>query len=110
MAPPDLKITHLRAFAAVAAAGSYAGAARSLAVAQPLLSRRVKALEAQLAVRLLERSRSRAPMTLTAAGRELLPRARAILESHDRLLARLAPPPHQNGRTHPFSPGPETGP
>lgn len=102
MAPPDLKITHLRAFAAVAAAGSYAGAARSLAVAPPLLSRRVKALEAQLAVRLLERSR--APVTLTAAGRELLPRARAILERHDRLLARLAPPPHQNGRTHPFSP------
>ena len=97
MAPPDLKISHLRAFAAVADAGGYMRAARRLAVAQPLLSRRVKLLEAQLNVRLLDRSRTRRPVALTAAGRALLPHALALLDRHDRVVAMAARPPRPNG-------------
>ena len=92
MAPPDLKISQLRAFAAVADAGGFVRAARRLAVAQPVVSRRVKMLEAQLNVRLLERSPSRKPAALIAAGRALLPHARALLDRHDRVVALAAAP------------------
>ena len=91
MAASDLKISHLRAFAEVAAAGSFTRAARRADCSQGAVSRRVQALEARLGARLFDRPQAR----LTAAGRTLLPLAQVLLARHDRLLAELGrqPPP-----------------
>lgn len=67
----------LRAFIAVAEERHFTRAALRLGVARSSLSRTIRRLEARLGVVLLERtSRS---VVLTAAGEELLPRAREIL-------------------------------
>src|SRR5690242_10864068 len=55
--------------AAVAAEGSLSRAAERLFVSQPALTRQIKQLEGQLGVQLF--TRSRAGMTLTAAGQAL---------------------------------------
>lgn len=76
MSTPDW--THIRAFLATAESGSLSAAARQLGLTQPTLSRQVAALEADLEVLLFERlGRS---LSLTDAGRELLPHARKMLE------------------------------
>ncbi len=64
-----LNPTHLRAFHAVAAEGSFSRAARALNVGQPTLSAQVKALEETYGVRLFER-RGRG-VALTDLGRAL---------------------------------------
>ena len=89
MATGDIDIRLLRAFAGVAAAGSFMAAARLAGCSQGAVSARVRALEARLGARLFERSRPHA--RLTAAGRRLLPGAQALLARHDRLLAGRAP-------------------
>src|SRR5215468_22395 len=77
-----MEIRQLRAFAAIAHAGSFTRAARELGVAQPALSQRLRALELELGVVLIERGNRTAG--LTDAGRDLLPRAERILaEVHD---------------------------
>jgi DNA-binding transcriptional LysR family regulator len=73
-------------FMAVADEGSFTHAARTLRIAQPSLSQQVQALERDLGANLFERT-SRG-LRLTAAGREFLPEARAILAAAQR--ARLA--------------------
>ena len=73
-------------FVAVAEAGSFTAAARKLRIAQPSLSQQVQALERDIGAALLERT-SRG-VRLTAAGREVLPEARAMLAAAQR--ARLA--------------------
>lgn len=73
-----MEITLLRAFAEVADAGSVSRAARRLGIAQPSLSVQLQRLETHLGVRLLDRHAR--GVTLTDAGRALLPRARRILE------------------------------
>jgi DNA-binding transcriptional LysR family regulator len=60
---------HLRAFHAIAVDGGVSRAARRLHVSQPTLSQQLKALEARHGVALFESRK--APLTLTAAGREL---------------------------------------
>ena len=67
----------LRAFVAVAEERHFGRAAERLFVAQPALSQTVKALEADVGVRLLDRSTRR--VDLTPAGARFLERARAIL-------------------------------
>jgi DNA-binding transcriptional LysR family regulator len=77
-----MEIRQLRAFAAIAHAGSFTHAARALGVAQPALSQRLRALELELGVVLVERGNRTAG--LTEAGRDLLARAERILaEVHD---------------------------
>jgi DNA-binding transcriptional LysR family regulator len=77
-----MEIRQLRAFVAIAHAGSFTRAARGLGVAQPALSQRLRALELELGVVLVERGNR--TVGLTEAGRELLPRAQRILaEVHD---------------------------
>lgn len=71
---------------AVAEEASFTLAARRLRIAQPSLSQQVLALERDLGAKLLERT-SRG-VRLTAAGREFLPEARAMLAASQR--ARLA--------------------
>jgi DNA-binding transcriptional LysR family regulator len=63
-------------FLAVAREGSFSRAADVLHVAQPAVSRQVAALEAEVGVRLLERSA--AGVTPTAAGARLLERGHAL--------------------------------
>ncbi|MBB3091522.1 LysR family transcriptional regulator [Nocardioides albus] len=77
-------LLHLRGFAAVADEMSVSEAALELGVDQPLLSRRLRALERELGVELLDRSRRQ--IALTPAGHALLPRARHLLDQADHLL------------------------
>jgi DNA-binding transcriptional LysR family regulator len=77
-------LLHLRGFAAVADEMSVSEAALELGVDQPLLSRRLRALEGELGVELLDRSRRQ--IALTPAGHALLPRARHLLDQADHLL------------------------
>jgi len=77
-----MEIGQLRALVAIAHAGSFTRAARSLGVAQPALSQRLRALELELGVVLVERGNR--TVGLTEAGRDLLVRAQRILaEVHD---------------------------
>ncbi len=70
----------MQAFVAVAEEGSFTAAARRLAVAQPALSRQVRALEEALGVTLLFRARRRVnSVELTVAGRVYLGEARRTL-------------------------------
>ena len=78
-----MELYHLRSFATVAEEGHLTRAADRLHVSQPAVSGQIKALEQSLGVRLFERTS--AGMTLTVAGRELLPLARRVLASADAL-------------------------
>jgi DNA-binding transcriptional LysR family regulator len=76
-----LDLDGLRAFAEVAARLSFLEAAEVLALSPSALTRRVKRLEADLQLVLLERTTRR--VALTRAGRELLPRAQRVLAETD---------------------------
>ncbi|MDY7115245.1 LysR family transcriptional regulator [Halomonas sp. SSL-5] len=67
----------LQAFLAVADSGSFSRAAEQLHLTQPAVSKRIAVLEGQVDARLFDRIGRR--VTLTEAGRVLLPRAREIL-------------------------------
>src|ERR1051325_9581351 len=72
-----MEIPQLRALVAIAHARSFTGAARALGVAQPALSQRLRALEVELGVVLIERGNRTGG--LTESGRTLLIRAERIL-------------------------------
>ena len=72
-----MEIHQLRYFVAVAEHGGMREAARASHVAQPSLSTQIQKLERELGQRLFDRSRT--GVTLTEAGRALLPRARGVL-------------------------------
>lgn len=72
-----MELHQLRYFVATAETGSASRAAARCHVAQPSLSQQIKKLETSLGVRLFDRLGT--GMTITDAGRALLPRARAIL-------------------------------
>lgn len=72
-----MKLEQLRSFEAVARIGNFTRAAEQLYVAQPSLSRQIVALESDLGTPLLRRGRS--GVTLTEAGKTLLPIARRML-------------------------------
>ena len=76
----DLK--QLDTFVRVAELGSFTGAASVLRVAQPALSRQVRALEIELRQPLLDRNGR--GVTLTSAGARLLAHARGILQQVER--------------------------
>src|SRR5260370_30312081 len=71
-------------FAAVAAEGNLTRAAERLFVSQPALTKQIKQLESQLGVRLF--TRSRAGMTLTAAGQALPGRTPDVLAGWEQAL------------------------
>lgn len=71
----------LQAFLAVADTGSFSRAAEQLHLTQPAVSKRIATLEGLLNSRLFDRIGRR--VTLTEAGRLLLPRARQILVTMD---------------------------
>ena len=74
-----MELYQLRGFAAVAELGHLTRAAERLHVSQPALSAQIKALEDELSVVLFERGAG--GMTLTAAGRQLLPEAERVISA-----------------------------
>ncbi|MFI5952952.1 LysR family transcriptional regulator [Cryptosporangium sp. NPDC051539] len=73
----------LRYLVAVADAGTVSAAAEVVRVTQPSLSRQLRGLERDLGVALFERGHGR--LTLSPAGRQLLPRVRDLLSRADDL-------------------------
>ena len=74
----------LRYFTAVAVEGNLTRAAERLFVSQPALTKQIKQLESQLGVPLFVRSR--AGMSLTAAGQELADRLPGVLAGFDQAM------------------------
>ncbi|HEU4533388.1 MAG TPA: LysR family transcriptional regulator, partial [Polyangiaceae bacterium] len=74
----DDRFEQLGTFRAVAELGSFTAAARRLGVGQPAVSKRLRALEARLDTRLVERSTT--GLALTPEGRAFYPRVAAALD------------------------------
>jgi DNA-binding transcriptional LysR family regulator len=80
----DVNTRLLRYFAVVAEEGNLTRAAERLFVSQPALTKQIRQLESQLAVRLFVRSRS--GMALTEAGQRLAVRVPAMLAEFDQIV------------------------
>ncbi len=80
----DLKLKDLRYLVAVADTRHFGRAAERSFVSQPTLSAQLKKLEEYLGVQLVERAPKR--VQLTAAGEEVVERARRILEASDEIV------------------------
>ncbi|EIK93257.1 LysR family transcriptional regulator [Pseudomonas sp. M47T1] len=76
-----MDLANLNAFIAIAECGSFSGAGERLHLTQPAISKRIAGLEQQLNVRLFDRLGRE--VSLTEAGRALLPRAYQILNVLD---------------------------
>ena len=83
-----MTLQQLAYFVALVDVGSFTGAADSLRVAQPTLSRQVRALEDELGSPLVQRGRH--ALTLTPAGEAVLPLARRMLADADAARAAVA--------------------
>ena len=79
-----MDIRHLRHFDTLAATGSFHRAARRLGLRQPALSQSIRALEADVGTRLVDRSPS--GTRLTPAGSAFLNEARHVLAALDRAI------------------------
>ncbi len=86
----DLRL--LRAFVYVAESGSISAAARVLDLTQPTLSRRIQTLERSVHASLIHRDTH--SMSLTEAGRVLLPEARTLLAMAERVEQKLVADRH----------------
>src|SRR5437016_3311078 len=78
-----MHLDRLRVFLQIVDSGSMSAAARVVHLTQPALSRTVKLLEDEVGVPLFDR-RGRA-LVLTAGGRALVPRGRALLAESERV-------------------------
>ena len=84
----ELKLKDLRYLAAVADQRHFGRAAARCFVSQPTLSAQLKKLEQSLGVQLIERTPNH--VSLTAAGEEVVARARRIIEASDEVVALAA--------------------
>jgi LysR family hydrogen peroxide-inducible transcriptional activator len=80
----DIKLKDLRYLVAVADSRHFGRAAASCFVSQPTLSAQLKKLEQYLGVQLIERQPNN--VSLTAAGEQIVARARRILEASDEVV------------------------
>ncbi len=78
-----MDLDRLRVFLQIVDSGSMSAAARVVHLTQPALSRTLKLLEDEVGVQLFDR-RGRA-LVLTAGGRALVPRGRALLAESERV-------------------------
>ena len=78
----------LRLFARLAERGSFSAAAKDLAIKQSTASKWIAELEAELRVRLVDRTTR--SVRLNEAGRRLLDRSREVLEAYDAMVAEFA--------------------
>jgi DNA-binding transcriptional LysR family regulator len=85
----NIALGELEAFVQVVESGGFTPAARQLHLSQPGLSSRILKLERELGTVLIDRSSRR--LTLTPAGRTLLPRVRALLRQMDEAVDALGP-------------------
>lgn len=76
-----MDLSSLEAFVAVAKQNSFSAAAKKLNLTQPAVSKRVASLEEQLNTTLFNRVAK--SISLTAAGKRLLPKAEALLQQAD---------------------------
>src|SRR6202044_2999506 len=83
----DLDLRKVRYFVAVAEELHFGRAAERLHVAQPVVSRQIRALEDELNSQLFVRDRRHTE--LTAAGRQLLEEARPLLQDAEALRRRV---------------------
>jgi DNA-binding transcriptional LysR family regulator len=83
----DLDLRKLRYFATVAELKHFGRAAERLYIAQPVLSRQIRALESELGCALLTRSTRN--VQLTAAGERLYEESRAVLATVDSAVRRV---------------------
>ena len=90
-----MELRQLRYLVTIADAGNIGRAATRLYVSQPALSYALKALEAELGLRLFDRHRG--GVTPTAAGRDVVAEARKVLRQADRVTA--AAERHRRGQT-----------
>ena len=79
----NIRFTWIRAFHAAALAGTTSAAAELLGIGQPVVSRHIAALERRLGLQLFERLPR--GLSLTAAGRHLLPEAELTMDGMTRL-------------------------
>ncbi len=98
----SLSSRRLQVFVAIVEAGSFAGAARRLGIAQPSVSAHIQSLERETGARLFERTSGR-HAALTEAGRNFLVHARDLLERTARLEQELAAGTEQASATVAFA-------
>ena len=82
----DIDTKLLRSFLVVATEKSFSTAAERLGCSQGTMSVRIRTLEVQLGHQLFDRGRHN--VKVTAAGQDLLPYARTLVDMHDRLMDR----------------------
>jgi DNA-binding transcriptional LysR family regulator len=99
----DLDLRKVRYFVAVAEQENFGRAAETLHIAQPVLSRQIRALEQDLKVQLFERDTR--GTQLTAAGRALLEDARTLLPAAAAAQRRVRDAAGQRTFTVGFAPG-----
>lgn len=103
-----MELRQLKYFAAAAEALSFSEAAKNANVAQSTLSQQIRQLEEELGVRLFDRDTH--SMTLTEAGREMLPAALRTIHDADQCADRIRDLRHLDsgelniGVTYSFSP------
>src|ERR1700689_2581114 len=100
----DIDLRKVRYFMAVARRGNFSRAAEDLYIAQPVLSRQIRALESELGAVLFIRDRSGA--VLTEAGTQLAADAEPLLADAEALGRRVAQAARKSGQfTVAFMPG-----
>src|SRR5258707_4649003 len=84
----NINLHQLRIFVAVARLGNFTRAAERLHLSQPSLSLHIRQLEADLGVRLFDRSTR--SVALTSAGADFLPGAERLLEDFEATVGAVA--------------------
>jgi DNA-binding transcriptional LysR family regulator len=84
----NISFPDLRSFVTLAHSGNFHHTSLALACSQPALTRRIQKLEETLGIQLFDRTTR--SVTLTALGREFLPKAHALLEDFDASLLSIS--------------------